>query len=151
MSNKSRRGNGKNVGEQHKGGKKGKASKNRPRKPATMPHDASKQVKASKYPRHPQNPYRAGSGYGLVFDILASHKAGMRRDELVKAYAEESGKEIRKGATWDCAVVLSPSESIGGPRHRSSREGYFVKREGTHMTLVLGPKEVKEANEPKAE
>lgn len=114
-----------------------------PKKPSTVAKKAPKKPKvahkvtSSKYPRHPQNVYREGSGYALCFDILASEKGGWRRDELVAAYAKESGKEIGKGATWDTAVILSATDSNTGPRHRSARDGYWVRKEENHVTLVV--------------
>jgi outer membrane biosynthesis protein TonB len=105
-------------------------------KPVQKP--VEKPVRKSKYARHPQNPYREGSGYGLVFDILAAHKEGLRRDVLVKLYSQESGKDEKKGAMWDSTVVLSGSESNTGKRHRSAREGYWVKRTNDHVMLVIG-------------
>jgi hypothetical protein len=114
------------------------------KKPTKAPKTAVKSAKVtkpvikSKYARHPQNPYRQGSGYGLVFDILASHKEGLRRDVLVKLYSQESGKDEKKGAMWDSTVVLSGSESNTGKRHRSAREGYWVKKTNDHVMLMVG-------------
>ncbi|OGV59051.1 MAG: hypothetical protein A2283_03670 [Lentisphaerae bacterium RIFOXYA12_FULL_48_11] len=87
---------------------------------------AKSPVRKCKYPRHPKNPYRQNSGYGLVFDILASHKDGLRRDQLVSLYSKASGKVVGKGASWDVAVIVSPDED--GSKHRSAKEGYYVEK-----------------------
>ncbi len=80
-----------------------------------------------KYARHQKNPYRdKQTGYALCFDILAAHKNGLRRDQLVELYAKESGKDIHKGAMWDTAVVVSPNED--GSKHRSAKDGYWCER-----------------------
>lgn len=95
-----------------------------------------KPVKKSKYPRHPQNPYRIGSNYGLAFDVLAAHKNGIGRDELINLIRKENGKDV-KHTLYDLSVVLSPSESVNGPRHRSAKNGYFVQKEYHHYKLIL--------------
>lgn len=95
-----------------------------------------KPTRKSKYPRHPKNPYRIGSNYGLAFDVLAFHKNGIGRDELISLLRKENGKDI-KHTSFDLSVVLSPSESINGPRHRSAKDGYFVQKEYHHYKLVL--------------
>lgn len=91
----------------------------------------------SKYRRHPANPFREGSGYGLAFDVLASHKDGIVRADLVKAYSTASRKPLKR-ASFDIAVLLSPkSEKPTSERHRSCREGYGIRKENSHITLTL--------------
>lgn len=90
-----------------------------------------------KYARHPQNPFRDGSSYGLAFDILANHPKGIARADLTKEYAKASHKPL-KNAAFDIAVLLSPKgESPTSERHKSCREGYGLRREGNHYQLVL--------------
>ncbi|HPF99361.1 MAG TPA: hypothetical protein PLE77_04785 [Kiritimatiellia bacterium] len=99
--------------------------------------EASGKATAGKHPRHEKNPFRPGSSYATAFDILASRKSGIRRDEAVKLLAELTGKD-EKHAGYDLAVLLSAKEGGStGPRHRSCREGFSVKRENDHITLVI--------------
>lgn len=95
-----------------------------------------KKVKKGIYPRHDKNPFRDGSSYAQIFDAFVSHRDGLRRDELLKVAAAVTGKDA-KHAAYDLAVILSPKESPTGPRHRSCREGYWVKRENDHVTIML--------------
>jgi len=98
---------------------------------------ANKSNFSGKYRRHPNNPFREGSGYALCFDIIASHENGVARDHLTNLYAHAAKKPLKK-ASYDLAVVLSPkSESPTAERHKSCREGYGLKREGSHYQLVL--------------
>lgn len=87
--------------------------------------------------RHPQNPYPEGTAYALAFDLLASHPAGMHRDQLTRDYARLTGKPIAR-ARFDIAIVLSAQDSPTGPRHRSAKEGYWVRKENDHVQLILG-------------
>jgi hypothetical protein len=105
---------------------------------------AKKQPKpaAENWPRHPRNPFREGS-YGTCFDILAAHPGGLRRDLLVELLAQATGKDYRH-AGYDAQVVCSASGAAGedlnpfeGPRNRSCRFGFWVKRENSHLQLVL--------------
>jgi bacterioferritin-associated ferredoxin len=103
----------------------------------TTPKPA-KQTKAhpSKYSRHKSNPFRENSAYATCFDILAAHKDGIGRDEILNLIGKETHKDI-KHAGYDLSVLLSAKESPTGPRHRSCREGFWVKREHHHYTLML--------------
>ena len=123
-----------------------KPAKAKPTTPAT-PKKQSKPVKpaktkpakkasSGKYPRHKSNPFRENSAYATCFDILVAHKTGIGRDELINLLAKESGKDT-KHAGYDLSVLLSAKESPTGPRHRSCREGFWVKREHHHYTLML--------------
>jgi hypothetical protein len=99
-------------------------------------------VKArGKWPRDPRNPFREGS-YGKCYDILASHPAGLPREKLVDLLAKATGKDA-KHAGYDCQVLLSagPNEdglsNNDGPRHRSCRPGFWVRRTSGHVQLVV--------------
>jgi len=105
------------------------AKKARSTKPAT------KRSKA-RYPRHPANPFRPDSSYGVAFDILSAHPKGMNRDELVKLLAKATGK-TEKLAGYDSRVVLSAKESPGGTRHRSCKEGFWIYRQNKFVKLML--------------
>ena len=98
---------------------------------------AKKAKGGGKYARHPQNPFRDGSSYALAFDIFATHPKGIARAELTQEYAKSSKKPL-KNASFDIAVLLSPKgEKPTSERHRSCREGYGLKRDGSHYQLVL--------------
>ena len=96
-----------------------------------------------KWPRDQRNPFRAGA-YGTCYDILAAHKDGLNRQRLVELLAEATGKDL-KHAAFDCQVLLSargnddePGLSRNdGPRHRSCRPGFWVKRVNDHVTLMV--------------
>jgi hypothetical protein len=85
-------------------------------------------------PRSPQNPFRLGSAYGAVFDILASHPDGISRQDLLKLTAKATGKDATH-AGFDMAVVLSARDSLNGERHRSCASGFYVCRENDHLSL----------------
>jgi hypothetical protein len=109
-----------------------KAPAKSPQKPAKTPKPGT----PSLYPRHEKNPFRMNSSYGKVFDCFASFKNGVRRDELLTKVAEAVGKDL-KHAAYDLAVILSAKDSNTGPRHRSCAEGFWVRRENDHLTLVI--------------
>ena len=99
-------------------------------------------VKAEgKWLRDPRNPFREGA-YGKCFDILAAHKGGLPREKLVELLAEATAKDV-KHAKYDAQVLLSagPNESglsnNDGPRHRSCRPGFWVKRINGHVQLTI--------------
>ena len=101
-----------------------------------QPREAKSVRKGSKYPRHPQNPFRDGSAYATVFDVLASQKTGISRDKLLPILAQETEKD-EKHAAYDLSVLLSAKDSPTGSRHRSCREGFWIKRENQHYTLMF--------------
>jgi hypothetical protein len=99
-------------------------------------------AKGGKYPRDPRNPFRLGSTYGLVFDILASYPDGIEREMLVRLVAAETKKDLTH-AGYDTQVLLSargnepglnPNE---GPRHRSCRPGFWIDRNNSHVKLMV--------------
>jgi len=107
-------------------------------KPAKAEHSEPRKGKdrPSRYQRHPQNPFRPGSSYGLIFDILATRKDGIGRDELIRLLRKETGKDVKRVA-YDLAIILSARESPASARHRSCKDGFWVKREWHHYTLML--------------
>ena len=79
-------------------------------------------------PRHPKNPFRDGSGYGLLVDIIASAGSkGIGKEELLKAYCKATGKDIVH-AKYDLAVINSASET-SERRHRSCADGFTILKE----------------------
>jgi len=99
-------------------------------------------AKAGKCPRDGRNPFREGSAYATCFDILAAHKDGLPRERLVELLAKATGKDAVH-AGYDAQVLLSahgnePGLSRNeGPRHRSCRPGFWVKRTNGHVTLMV--------------
>ena len=105
---------------------KSKPAKKADKKPAKSPK--------SSIPRHQKNPFREGSGYGLLVDLLAQAGAkGIGKPELIKAYSSASGKD-ETHCRYDLAVILSAattSEKI----HRSCRSGFSILREQDHLRI----------------
>ena len=79
-------------------------------------------------------PYRKGSAYSKVYQILAEHPNGISRADLIREAARRCKKPASRSA-FDVAVVVSPRESCTGPRHRSARDGYFLEVEGSCLKL----------------
>ena len=102
---------------------------------------AAKGGKTGKYHRDPRNPFREGS-YGTCFDILAAHKAGLPKEKLVALLAAATGKDLVH-AGYDAQVVLSARPNEDGlnnndsPRNRSCRPGFWVRRENSHVRLMV--------------
>lgn len=121
--------------------KAGKAAKPAARdaKPAKVKPDAKAK---GKWPRDPRNVFREGSSYGVCYDILAAHKAGLQKERLAALLAEATGKDL-KLASYDVQVVCSawgnePGLSRNdGPRNRSARPGYWVQRTDGHVKLMV--------------
>jgi len=107
-------------------------------KPARAEHNGPRKGKArpSKYQRHPKNPFRPGSSYGLIFDILATRKDGIGRDELINLIRKENGKDVKRVA-YDLSIILSARESPASARHRSCRDGFWIRRQYHHYTMML--------------
>ena len=93
---------------------------------------AKKTAKAgakSKVPRAVQNPFRPGSGYGLLLDIIANAGAkGIGKPDLLKAYCKATGKDDQH-ARYDLAVINSARED-SDKRHRSCADGFAILKEG---------------------
>ena len=117
---------------------KGKTKANKTKAKLVKTAKKTKNAKAvpSKFPRHKSNPFREGSSYGAIFDAFVLKKNGIRRDELSKLAMEATGKDA-KHASYDLAVILSAKDSNTGQRHKSSREGYWVRRENDHLILMI--------------
>ena len=87
--------------------------------------------------QHASNPFRAGSSsYGKCWEILFAHKNGIHKAELVKLLAKETGKDLKR-AYYDTQVLMSAKISNTGPRHRSCKEGFWIKKENAHVTLMI--------------
>ena len=82
-----------------------------------------------KIPRHPKNPFREGSGYGLLLDIIAdAGSRGIGKEDLLKAYCKASGKDLTH-AKYDLAVINSARED-SDKRHRSCADSFTLLKEG---------------------
>jgi len=79
-------------------------------------------------------PYREGSAYSQIYQILMEHPDGISRTELIREAARRCKKSASRSG-FDVAVVVSPRESCNGPRHRSARDGYYVNVQGSCYTL----------------
>jgi hypothetical protein len=94
-----------------------------------------------KWPRHPKNPYREGSAYATCVDILSSFK-GMPKDKLVELLAKATKTDLRHSgfnvqvvcSAWGNEPGLNPFD---GPRNRSARPGYWVKRINGHVQIFF--------------
>ena len=85
-------------------------------------------------PRHPRNPFRENSAYGLLVDLLAqAGDKGISRDDLLKDFCRITKKPLQN-AKYDLQVILSASTD-SERLHRSCREGFSILRQGTHYTL----------------
>ncbi|GEM_PF-1266866 len=127
------------------GGNTGKVSKARkPPKSKPSSKSAKAKSKSGKWPHVDRNPFkRSGSAYGLCFDILVAHPDGLPRQKLVELLAKATGKDLTKAA-FDVQVICSARGEAGeglnpfeGPRNRSAHFGYWVKRDNSHVRLVL--------------
>lgn len=104
--------------------------------PAPKPKAAPRKPKAAPKADGEQTPYRSGSAYSKVYLILQAHPEGIKRDDLVRLAAKACHKPLRL-STFDVSVVVSPSESLDGPRHRSARPGYWVEKVNQFCRLRL--------------
>lgn len=75
--------------------------------------------------RHPKNPFRNGSGYGTLVDIIAWADPGILKEPLLKIYCTVTGKS-EKRAKFDLAVIESAQR--GKPRHKSCRSGFVIHK-----------------------
>jgi hypothetical protein len=102
-------------------------------KPRTVPKSGK-----SACPRHAKNPFREGSAYGLLVDLLAqAGNKGISRDDLLKDFCKITKKPLQN-AKYDLQVILSAatdSERL----HRSCRDSLkgSIIREGSHYTIKL--------------
>ena len=114
----------------------------KPAKVKTQKPAKSTRAKGGKYPHDPRNPFREGSNYSLVFNVLASFPAGVEKTKLVELVAAASGKDLVH-AGYDCQVLLSAKGNEqglsrnDGPRHRSCRPGFWIDRNNSHVKLVV--------------
>jgi len=86
------------------------------------------------YPHCDKNPFRDGSNYALAFDVLASSRDGLPLAEWRERYAKAARKSL-KLAGYDIQVLLTAKDSPTGERRRSCRDGFYIERDGDHVTL----------------
>lgn len=79
----------------------------------------------SSIPRHPKNPFREGSSYGLLLDLIsAAGSKGIGKETLLAEFCRLSGKGLQH-AKYDLAVINSASET-SERRHRSCADGFTI-------------------------
>ena len=130
----------KRTAESAKGGTAdGAAGKADAAKPKAKPASKAK----GKWARDARNPFRDGSAYATCFDILAAHKDGLPKAKLVELLAKATGKD-NEHSGYDAQVILSAHGAAGdglnpfeGPRHRSCRPGFWVRRTNGHVRLMV--------------
>ena len=106
---------------------KSKPAQKAEKKPAKAP-------KKSPVPHDSRNPFRPGSGYGLLVDLIASAgQKGIGKEDLLKAYCKATGKDIVH-AKYDLAVINSASET-SEKRHRSCADGFTILKEGDNYRI----------------
>ena len=103
---------------------KSKPVKKVEKKPAKSPK--------SPVPRHPKNPFREGSSYGLLVDLIAGSK-GIGKETLLAEYCRLSGKDLQH-AKYDLAVINSARED-SEKRHRSCADGFTILKEGDNYRI----------------
>ena len=97
------------------------------KKPAKAP-------KKCPVPRHPKNPFREGSGYGLLVDLIAAADSkGIGKEDLLKAYCKATGKDLTH-AKYDLAVINSARED-SEKRHRSCADSFTILKEGDNFRI----------------
>ena len=102
-------------------------------KPAKRAEKKPSKSSKSAVPRHPKNPFREGSGYGLILDIIANAGSkGIGKEDLLKAYGKISGKDLTH-AKYDLAVVTSAA--VGRTRHRSMKDGVTIILDGANYQV----------------
>ena len=93
-----------------------------------------KAVANSKVPRHKDNPFRPGSGYGLLLDLIANAgEKGIGKPDLLKSYCKISGKD-EQHARFDLAVINSARQD-SDKRHRSCADGFTILKEGDNYRV----------------
>jgi len=125
-------------------GKQGKVSKTKTGKTTTKKPAITTTAKTDdntkiSFPRNEHNPFRVGSSYGALFDIMATPdhlQHGIHKQKLIELLARQISKPIRL-ATFDCNVLCSASESLTGKRHRSCKDGFWVRKQNSHVQLML--------------
>jgi hypothetical protein len=114
----------------------------RPKKAASNSRSMPAARTAGKWPYDERSPFRPGSSYDTCFSILATNKDGLPRATLVELLAKATGKDLCH-AGYDAQVLLSARGNEpglnrnDGPRHRSCRPGFWVKRKNDNVTLMV--------------
>ena len=97
------------------------------KKPAKAP-------KKSAVPRNLKNPFRDGSSYGLLVDLIAEvGSKGIGKETLLAEFCRISGKDLQH-AKYDLAVINSASET-SERRHRSCADGFTILKEGDNYRI----------------
>ena len=84
--------------------------------------------------RHPKNPFRDGSSYGLLLDLIsAAGSKGIGKETLLAEFCRISGKDLQH-AKYDLAVINSARED-SEKRHRSCADGFTILKEGDNYRI----------------
>lgn len=82
--------------------------------------------------RHPKNPFRAGSSYGILVDLIAWASPGILKEPLLNMYCAVTRKS-RKRATSDLSVIESAQQ--GEHRKKSCRAGFIITKENGFYSI----------------
>ena len=94
---------------------------------------AGEAFRPSRFPRHPRNPFKRGSGYGILVDIAAAAGArGIDEESWRRTYCGATGKD-NKHAGYDLAVIKSSIR--GRRRHSCCRPGFTVVEHGGRYSI----------------
>lgn len=84
--------------------------------------------------RHPKNPFRDGSSYGLLLDLIsAAGSKGIGKETLLAEFCRISGKDLQH-AKYDLAVINSARED-SEKRHRSCADSFTILKEGDNYRI----------------
>lgn len=85
--------------------------------------------------RHPQNPFRNGSGYGVLVDLIVWASPGILKEPLLNMFCAVTRKS-RIRATFDLSVIESAQP--GKRRHKSCRTGFEITKENGFYSIRFG-------------
>lgn len=97
-------------------------------------HKTDKKPAKAAVSRHPKNPFRDGSSYGLLLDLIsAAGSKGIGKETLLAEFCRISGKDLQH-AKYDLAVINSARED-SEKRHRSCADGFTILKEGDNYRI----------------
>lgn len=103
---------------------------------AGLADSGKRTVRHPPIPRHPQNPFKRGSGYGLLVDIAAAAGTeGIDEESWRRSYRETTGKD-NEHAGYDMAVIKSAIR--GRKRHSCCQPGFTVVEHGSRYSIRFG-------------
>lgn len=98
--------------------------------------EATRESSQRKQNQFAENPYRAGTGYAAIFDLLYKERErGITKWDL----QEESVRVLQKDrrlVKYDVAIVISPTAE--GESNRSAKANYYwVRRVGNRLFVEM--------------